>query len=522
MPPNYEQIKKKLHTALKLGGFMVRREFCALIVDKFLEQRIDLDNKHYLDNCIKNLCTSLENQCLIDQSIEREHIERALEVCLNSGYDRNETVINVISAFEFPKFAYNVDRKQYFLSGHKPKLLSSPTSKTQLFLDRYTAILQRTKRNFQQKITEDNSVKLELQTVDYLLTLSYVSLNHTLILGSLLQVSEGKYYLEDPTGIVQLDLSHAVYYGGLFVENSFVLVNGHYEDRIIKVSTIILPPGEEYQNSRPLFNKLNYFGGQSLTPLKDSIKLKDHLQRNRGASLMFFSNVWLDHPETFEKLETLFNGFNPNPPVAFVFMGNFMSECYSSEKMDTLRKLFKQLAELINQFTNLVTHSHFIFVPGLEDPCTSYVVPRLPMPSVVTEEMTKTIHDNVIFTTNPCRIQYCTKEITVFRADILPKLLQASLHKPSKAELADNLTRTIISQGHLAPLPLNALTVHWDFDHALSLYPLPDLVVIGDKAESYQGKYKGCQLMNPGSFCESGFQFKAYTPFSDKIEDCIL
>lgn len=68
------------------------------------------------------------------------------------------------------------------------------------------------------------------------------------------------------------------------------------------MSTIILPPGEEYQNSRPLFNKLNYFGGQSLTPLKDSIKLKDHLQRNRGASLMFFSNMWLDHPEVSKTL----------------------------------------------------------------------------------------------------------------------------------------------------------------------------------------------------------------------------
>jgi DNA polymerase epsilon subunit 2 len=77
-------------------------------------------------------------------------------------------------------------------------------------LDRYTTILQRTKRNFQQKLAENDSVKLELQTVDYLLTLSYVSLNHTLILGSLLQVSEGKYYLEDPTGMVQLDLTHAV------------------------------------------------------------------------------------------------------------------------------------------------------------------------------------------------------------------------------------------------------------------------------------------------------------------------
>jgi DNA polymerase epsilon subunit 2 len=77
-------------------------------------------------------------------------------------------------------------------------------------LNRYTTILQRTKRNFQQKLAENDSVKLELQTVDYLLTLSYVSLNHTLILGSLLQVSEGKYYLEDPTGMVQLDLTHAV------------------------------------------------------------------------------------------------------------------------------------------------------------------------------------------------------------------------------------------------------------------------------------------------------------------------
>jgi DNA polymerase epsilon subunit 2 len=80
------------------------------------------------------------------------------------------------------------------------------------------------------------------------------------------------------------------------VENSFVLVNGYYEDKIIKVSTIVLPPGEEYHNSRPLFHNLNYFGGPSATPLKDSIKLKEHLQRKKTASFMFFSNVWLDHP----------------------------------------------------------------------------------------------------------------------------------------------------------------------------------------------------------------------------------
>lgn len=166
-----------------------------------------------------------------------------------------------------------------------------------MFLNRYRTVLQRTKRNFHQKQSETEGQKLELQTVDYLLTLSYVTLSHTLVLGSLLQVSEGKYYLEDPTGIVELDLRHAAYYGGFFVENAFVLVNGYYEDKIIKVSTIILPPGEEYKTSRNLFNNLNYFGGPSLVPLKDSSRLKEHMQRNRGDSLMFFSNVWLDHPE---------------------------------------------------------------------------------------------------------------------------------------------------------------------------------------------------------------------------------
>lgn len=83
----------------------------------------------------------------------------------------------------------------------------------------------------------------------------------------------------------------------MFVENCFVLVNGVYEDKLIKVSTIILPPGEEYQNTRPFFNTVNYFGGPSPTPLKDSVKLKEYLQRNQGASFMFLSNVWLDHPD---------------------------------------------------------------------------------------------------------------------------------------------------------------------------------------------------------------------------------
>lgn len=78
----------------------------------------------------------------------------------------------------------------------------------------------------------------------------------------------------------------------------------------------------------------------------------------------------------FEKLEVLFEGFQSNPPIAFVFMGNFMSESHGSEMMEVLKKLFKQLGELIANYQTLVSNTNFVFVPGMADPCTPHIVPR--------------------------------------------------------------------------------------------------------------------------------------------------
>ncbi|KAJ8980174.1 hypothetical protein NQ317_011418 [Molorchus minor] len=516
-----QKTKEKKKKKGKAGKFL--GEFCSVIIDKSLDGGIELEQNSVFDNFVKDLCTSLEKQNISETSIEREHVDRAIEMCLHSGYDQHETVFNVINAFDFPKLWYNADRKLYFLDSNKSKMLADADMKAKMFLERYSTILQRTKRNFAQYVGEDNKPQLKLQTVDYLLTLSNVTLDYTLILGSLLQVSEGKYYLEDPSGIVQLDLTHAKYHGGFFVENSFVLVNGYYEDKILKVSTIILPSGEEYMESRPSFGNLNYFGGLSNVPLRESQRLKQHMIGNKSEIMFFFR--CLVGPSTsfvvFEKLEILFDGVQASPPIAFVFMGNFMSESHGSEIMDTLRKLFKKLAELISKYPNIVNVSQFVFVPGLTDPCTPHIVPRLPLPSCVTSEMTK-ILPKAIFTTNPCRLQYCTREIALFRADIVAKLLQGTLYKPSSDEIAHCAKRTIISQGHLCPLPLNALTVHWDFDYCLRLYPLPDVIVIGDRSEAYNGEYKGCQVVNPGSFCDGGFEFKTYTPFTNLFDDCAL
>lgn len=80
--------------------------------------------------------------------------------------------------------------------------------------------------------------------------------------------------------------------------------------------------------------------------------------------------------KVFEKLEVLFNGMQGSSPVAFVFMGNFMSESHGSENIEILKKLFKQFGELISRYTILMTNSQFIFIPGMSDPCTPHIVPR--------------------------------------------------------------------------------------------------------------------------------------------------
>ncbi|KAK9873940.1 hypothetical protein WA026_002293 [Henosepilachna vigintioctopunctata] len=516
-----DKLIRKVQNSLKLGGFNIRRELCNIIVDELVRNKIDLRNKESFENCLVSLSTSLENQCSAGQSIEKEQVARAVEIFLNAGHDKNETAFSVIRAFDFPKFEYNPDRKLYFLSQRKSTLLSEAGTKPIIFIDRYETILQRTKRIFLKTASAGTNQKLTLQTVDFLLTSSNLCLKKTLVLGSILQVSEGKYYLEDPTGIVQLDLSHAKFEGGFFVENSFVLVNGLYEDKILTVSTMIMPPGEEYQESRPSFANLNYFGGPSRIPLRDSTNLKDYAAKKPDGIMLFFSDIWLDHPMVFEKLEILFEGFQNDPPIAFIFLGNFISESHGSERMDILKKCFKQLGDLIIRFPHIMDNSQFVFIPGMTDPATPHIVPRLPLPSYITGDLAKAI-PKTIFTTNPCRIQYCHREIVVFRSDLLPKMLQGTFFKPKKENIAESITRTIISQGHLTPLSLNSQPVHWDFDYTLRLHPLPDLVVIGDKSESYQGTHKGCVVINPGPFCENGFEFISYVPYTNQVEPCAL
>lgn len=79
------------------------------------------------------------------------------------------------------------------------------------------------------------------------------------------------------------------------------------------------------------------------------------------------------------------------------------------------------------------------------------------------------------------------------------------------------LVKTILDQGHLCPLPLTSRPIHWRFDHALRLYPMPDVVVLADHTEQYNWRYEDCLVLNPGSF-PTDSSFVVYRPSTFETE----
>lgn len=53
----------------------------------------------------------------------------------------------------------------------------------------------------------------------------------------------------------------------------------------------------------------------------------------------------------------------------------------------------------------------------------------------------------------------------------------------------------------------------------MSLYPLPDLIVVGDSSTDFQTNHIDCAVVNTGSFPRSKFSFKLYLPCNKTIED---
>ncbi|XP_064617729.1 DNA polymerase epsilon subunit 2-like [Liolophura sinensis] len=513
--------KSRIVSNFKMHGLTPRSE-----ASKYLVEVLGPLSPNAREKWLDKIIECLLKQSLKSALVDRAACEAAVKECNAEHSDDSENAFLVIDAFSVPRFTYVSARKRFLpnseLAIGAPTLHGSASDKVNLFREHYAILHQRTARHelftppAVGTVKELQNRKFQLKPIEYLLG-SSTKMGEIIVLGMLSQLKEGKWFLEDPTGVVQLDLSKANFHSGLFTENCFVLAEGKYEDEVFHVNAFGFPPPEPAKQTCSFFGNINFFGGPSPTSARTSVKLKQ-LEENADSMLVFLSDVWLDDTRVMDKLRLLFSGYAEFPPTCFVFCGNFLSASYGNSHSSILKENLQSLGNLISEYKELVENSRFVFVPGPNDCGMATILPRTAIPSCLTTGVTSKL-PTAVFASNPCRIQYCTQEIVVFREDIVTKMCRNCVKFPTDNNIPSHFAKTVISQGHLSPLPLHVSPVYWAYDNALRIYPLPDLIVCADKFDPFYVMQTDTTVMNPGSFPRTGFSFKVYLPASRQIED---
>lgn len=350
-----------------------------------------------------------------------------------------------------------------------------------------------------------NHAQAKLTPIESLLGKS--STSTVLLLGVLIQLEEGRYYLEDPTGQVPLSLQQASVVDEFYVtESCILLVEGTFHEDTVIVHRLGHPLLEERKDS--------------LSAIRKQISHPSYnLQSSRSAEAEFvvMSDLELDRPGVLENLSSVLAIFGNKKTIhfpMFILMGNFSTTGFSGTKQALL-----DLLALIEKFPSLARHAHFCVVPGPRDVAFSNILPLQPL---------KAPHDrvrNLHCSSNPCRIRWGGREMVVFSHSILHLLQQRQLRLPSEIDGLDEenermrqphcrMVKTILDQGHLCPVA--GVPIYWNYDHALQLYPLPDTLVFGgNDCESFEEVYGNVDVLHPGSMANSQC-YAVYRPSLDR------
>jgi DNA polymerase epsilon subunit 2 len=100
----------------------------------------------------------------------------------------------------------------------------------------------------------------------------------------------------------------------------------------------------------------------------------------------------------------------------------------------------------------------------------------------------------------------------------------SSPHVPPDLVESRKVSRTLLDQGHLSPFPLSKRPVVWECDQALSLSPLPSVLVLADTTTpQFKVTYEGCHVINPGPFMERNkVNWMEYHPSTKTTEIRVL
>lgn len=229
------KLKKKITTSFKISGFLIRSENSVFLA----EQLLPFDEEER-DKWLTIITENLQSQRLKSTHVERAALEKAINEINRVGLDEGETVFSIINAFDVPRYVYNKMSKKFELDKERRRILANSSMKSAHLRQRYEMLLQKTLRHelFAPPVIE-NGVSAEARVKKFKLLycenlLSNSSVGEAVVLGLLTQLKEGKFYIEDPTGCVELDLSAARFHAGFFCEGCYVLAEGSYSNGVLK------------------------------------------------------------------------------------------------------------------------------------------------------------------------------------------------------------------------------------------------------------------------------------------------
>lgn len=507
----------------------------------------------------------------------------------------------VIDANHYTKFAYDMRRKIFdYFPENSSKLIQLPgkddalnfhTTRLDLLRDRIyrNDIFAKVKYDSseQSKVFNQTQRPKHMTSVKNLLGRNE---QRFVLFGLVTLNSFGVWQLQDDTDKIELVLKQCIFpTETYFVSGNFLIVDGFYSSAgKFHVLSISHPPAEDRPTTIDALAYLDFNWDYSKNGKIDltmkALTLKQIKQHNDHKIVVLGGNLYLDDLETISKVRKTLQELETelainlkaersndvlqeatvkvhDRTIAIIFNGPFISRALTVTEGSSLNHMtssglykasFDNLATVLEQFKNICEHCKLVFVPGDEDPWMSMVTknsnsiwPKMKIPSVFGTRLSRVAKD-VVWASNPCRMNYLSQDIAIVRDDIgeslkrndfsyLCELSQEEIEKAVKRNdenrysetpfvnsqnleidrltLKENsdttifkkITRTLLDQGILSPFVNKTRQILPNYWPILSVMPLPDCIIMSDSTSpTLSTMYKGCLVSNVGKFYDNG------------------
>lgn len=368
---------------------------------------------------------------------------------------------------------------------------------------------------------------------------------------------------------------------GMFTEGAVVVVEGVYDPDAkegtgaLVVHVMGHPPVESRPDACVALGVPDPMC--ELTTVDDYREAEAAAAKEVHSSVAVFNDVALDDVHVLDRLRHVLSTLVAvsTVPDVLVLCGPFLSHAFGAAAGDKarLKQAFDGLADMLAAIPAVAAGSLLVLVPAQTDAGCGSVLPRLPLPAAALGKLTDTVR-KVEVASNPTRLRWFTQELVFFRSDIgerlrksalisatqaggnasydydydrdgpvesvpglgapgagqalddddAPAALDAMPHtdaedagKPAARSKSYHVAATLVHQAHLCPLPMLEQPVYWDHDHALRLWPPPDLLFMCESHRPWHEQVEGVQVVSPGSFTADG-RFVLYSPATRQVQ----